>query len=71
MLHVLDTLQALLDDLRARLLTGDQPKLALLQHGNIADAIIRHDAHAARAHMTEHLEAVMNSVRRGEESQPA
>lgn len=70
-LHVLDTLQALLDDLRARLLTGDQPKLALLQHGNIADAIIRHDAHAARAHMTEHLEAVMNSVRREEESQPA
>ncbi len=70
-LHVLDTLQALLNDLRTRLLTGDQPKLALLQHGNIAEAIVRHDADAARAHMTEHLEAVMNSVRREEESQPA
>lgn len=70
-LQVLDTLQALLDDLRARLLTGDQPRLALLQHGSIADAIIRHDADAARAYMTEHLEAVMNSVRREEGSQPA
>lgn len=70
-LHVLDTLQSLLDDLRTKLLTGDQPKLALLQHGNIAEAIIRHDADAARVHMTEHLEAVMNSVRREEESQSA
>jgi GntR family transcriptional repressor for pyruvate dehydrogenase complex len=67
-LHVLDTLQALLDDLRARLLTGDQPKLTLLQHSNIADAIIRHDPDAARVHMTEHLEAVMHSVRREEKS---
>ncbi len=67
-LHVLDTLQALLDNLRARLLTGDQPRLTLLQHGNIAEAIVRHDADAARVHMTEHLDAVMKSVRREEES---
>ena len=65
-LHVLDTLQALLHDLRTRLLTGDQPQLTLRQHEAIADAIIRHDAQAARSHMTEHLAAVMNSIRREE-----
>jgi GntR family transcriptional repressor for pyruvate dehydrogenase complex len=70
-LYILDTLQALLTDLRARLLTGDQPRLTLLQHGNIADAIIRHDAAAAKAHMVAHLEAVMQSVRREEGSSTA
>lgn len=67
-LHVLDTLQALLEDLRTRLLTGDQPRLTLKQHGDITDAIILHDATAAKAHMTEHLGAVMKSIRREEES---
>lgn len=67
--HVLDTLQALLHDLRIRLLTGDQPYLTLLQHENIANAIIRHDAEAAKTYMAEHLEAVMNSIREENEVQ--
>ena len=68
-LHVLGTLQALLHDLRTRLLTGDQPQLTLRQHEAVADAIIRHDAQAARTHMTEHLASVMNSIRREEQDQ--
>lgn len=68
-LHVLDTLQALLNDLRTQLLTGDQPRLTLRQHKDIADAIICHDAEAAKTHMTRHLGAVMNSIREEERSQ--
>ena len=69
-LHVLDTLQALLHDLRMRLLTGDQPCLTLRQHEDITNAIVDHDAEAAKISMTEHLEAVMNSVREEDETLP-
>ena len=62
-IHVLDTLQALLHDLRIRLLTGDQPRLTLRQHEYITNAIIHHDTEAAKTYMAEHLEAVMHSVR--------
>ena len=68
-LHILDTLQALLHDLRRRLLTGDQPHLTLRQHGDITDAIVRQDAEAARTHMSAHLTAVMNSIREENETE--
>lgn len=68
-LQVLGTLQALFYDLRTQLLTSDQPQLAFSQHSKIADAIVRHDVEAAKTSMTEHLEAVMASVREEDSKQ--
>lgn len=61
-LHVLNTLQAMLRDFRAHMLTGDQPDLALRQHTAIADAIIDGDAARARHAVIDHLEAVERSI---------
>lgn len=61
-LAVLDTLRHLLQDLRRRHLTGDQPDLGLRQHEAIADAIRRGDAAAAAQAMRRHLDAVEASL---------
>jgi GntR family transcriptional repressor for pyruvate dehydrogenase complex len=69
-LHVLNTLQALLHDLRSRMLTGDQPDLGLQQHTAIANAIIDGDPDAARRAVHEHLEAVERSIVRDQGASP-
>lgn len=69
-LHVLNVLQAMLRELRSRMLTGDQPALALDQHAAIAEAIIDGDAAAARRAVLEHLEAVERSIVRDQGASP-
>ncbi len=69
-LQVLDTLRAMLSELRARMLTGDQPVLALEQHTAIAEAIIGGDANAARRAVLDHLEAVERSIVRDQGISP-
>jgi GntR family transcriptional repressor for pyruvate dehydrogenase complex len=69
-LHVLNTLQSMLLDLRSRMLTGDQPVLALEQHTAIATAIIDGDPAAARSAVHEHLEAVERSIVRDQGTSP-
>ena len=69
-LHVLNTLQAMLRELRSHMLTGDQPALALRQHTAIANAIIDGDATTARRAVLEHLEAVERSIVRGPGASP-
>ena len=69
-LDVMDTLQSMLRELRSRMLTADQPVLAVDQHQAIADAIIGGDAEAARAAVLIHLEAVERSIVRDQGSSP-
>ncbi len=69
-LHVLNTLQAMLHELRSRMLTGDQPELALRQHTDIANAIIDGDPGAARRAAHVHLEAVERSIVRDRGASP-
>lgn len=61
-LRTLSLLQSLLFDLRARLLTGDQPQLTLDQHRAIAQAIIQQQEEVAYDAMVEHLLAVKASI---------
>lgn len=61
-LAVTDTLRSLLQELRAKHLTGDQPRLGLQQHAEIAGAIQERDAAAAAAAMHAHLDAVEASL---------
>jgi GntR family transcriptional repressor for pyruvate dehydrogenase complex len=61
-LTVVDTLRSLLEELRARHLTGDQPRLGLQQHERIAEAIASGDPAGAATAMSEHLDAVEASV---------
>jgi GntR family transcriptional repressor for pyruvate dehydrogenase complex len=61
-LAVVDTLRSLLEELRVRHLTGDQPRLGLRQHERIAEAIASGDPAGAAAAMSEHLDAVAASV---------
>jgi GntR family transcriptional regulator, transcriptional repressor for pyruvate dehydrogenase complex len=61
-LTVVDTLRSLLEELRVRHLTGDQPSLGLRQHEQIAQAIARGDAEGAASAMSAHLDAVEASV---------
>ena len=69
-LLVLNSLQAMLRELRSHMLTGDQPALALRQHTAIANAIIDGDATTARRAVLEHLEAVERSIVRGPGASP-
>ncbi len=61
-LTVVGTLRSLLEHLRVVHLTGDQPRLGLLQHERIADAIARGDDDDAATAMRDHLAAVEASV---------
>jgi GntR family transcriptional repressor for pyruvate dehydrogenase complex len=62
-LHQLDTLHALLIELRQTVLAVSQPRLTLKHHANIADAIINHEAERARIAMIEHLDWVISASR--------
>ena len=64
-LHVLDTLQALLHELRSSMLKGDRQRLGLAQHRAIAEAIIAHQPETAYRAAFEHLQAVEGSLWRG------
>jgi len=69
-LQVLNTLQAMLRDMRSHMLTADQPVLALQQHTEIAEAIISGDGDGARRAALEHLEAVERSIVRDQGISP-
>ncbi|MEW6420668.1 MAG: FadR/GntR family transcriptional regulator [Deinococcota bacterium] len=60
-LQVLDTLRALLSDLRTSALPGHFPALTIAQHERIAAAILARDPEAARHAMLEHLTAVVET----------
>lgn len=70
-LHVLSTLQAMLREFRVRMLTGDQPDVALRQHAAIARAIRDGDADGARRAVLEHLEAVERNLVREPSADPS
>ena len=61
-LHVLDALQTLLREMRAQLLSGDRPDVALAQHEAIARAILAGKPDAARRAAMDHVEAVRRSL---------
>lgn len=65
LLQVIEALQSLLKELRDQHLTGDRPGLGYEQHKRIAEAIIAGDGKAASLAMTEHLQAVQESLLEG------
>jgi len=61
-LTVVETLRTLLQELRVRHLSGDQPAVGLQQHEHIAEAIIAGEGVRAAAAMRAHLSAVEASL---------
>ena len=61
-LRVLETLRALLRDLRDTTLSGDRPRLTLSEHARIVEAIAAGDAPAAREAMASHITSVIHTA---------
>lgn len=64
-LHVIGTLQHLLQNLRDQSLIAGRPGLAIEQHSSIAEAIMTGQPERARDAMLEHLGSVNESIKEG------